>query len=155
MNNDTTPTAENTGKHTPTPWTTDGKTIYAGLKTEGRPNGIESVAIMNQGGIAPVGGESKANAQLIVTAVNSYSQLKEENAALQTEQSRLLARVGLMTDSLNVRIQQIIELQSDNEAKQKRIEELEWFVNNTKHVFHNGGYEMKAAKAEELLTPKQ
>jgi len=62
--------------HTQGEWTTDGRQIKAGLKTEGRPLGINTIATINQGGLDNPGGDPKANADRIVKAVNMLANLE-------------------------------------------------------------------------------
>lgn len=99
---------ENTGKHTPT--------------IEASGNAIHYIGKSECFAICPVRNgdhdEADNRANLIVTAVNSYATLKAENVML-------LATIRSLNDETDEAEKQINNLQSDNEAKEKRIQELE------------------------------
>lgn len=133
MSDNITPsTPENTeGKHTPTPWIISYDSHGQGKNEIGigiiKPMDFDDSELVLKV-FTPYTDKARANAMLIVTAVNSYSQLKAENEALTNENTVL--KSNLITERQQKSDVQLefkterAKLQSDNEAKEATVKEL-------------------------------
>lgn len=129
---------ENAGKHTPA--------------IEASGNAIHYIGKSECFAICPVRNgdhdEADNRANLLVTAVNSYATLKAENERLKkTHRADNLYNKILKADNF--------KLQSDNEAKDKRIEELEALLNRAHSEFPSTSVYLKIKRdINKVLTNK-